>query len=118
MRTNHIDSTLIAIAPGPESEWSSDNWSVADDAGRTATVWGEPDDPETEGNAQRIVACWNACHGLDLPPDIAPGTVASLVAAARIGLDYLQRTNPLEHGNPDLGRTWGALEDALAPFNP
>ena len=51
------------------------------------------------------------------PPDIAPGTVAVLVAAARAGLDYLQRTNPLEHGNPDLGRTWGALENALEPFN-
>ena len=46
-----------------------------------------------------------------------PGTIATLVAAARMGLDYLKRTNPLEHGNPDLGRTWGALEDALAPFS-
>lgn len=51
------------------------------------------------------------------PPPVSPGTVAALVAAARAGLDYLQRTNPLEHGNPDLGRTWGALENALEPFN-
>ena len=47
----------------------------------------------------------------------ADPAVAALVAAARAGLDYLQRTNPLEHGNPDLGRTWGALENALEPFN-
>ncbi len=50
-------------------------------------------------------------------PQVSPETIAALVAAARAGLDYLQRTNPLEHGNPDLGRTWGALENALEPFN-
>jgi hypothetical protein len=51
------------------------------------------------------------------PPPVSPDTIAALVAAARMGLDYLQRTNPLEHGNPDLGRTWGALENALEPFD-
>jgi hypothetical protein len=66
---------------------------------------------------ETVVSAVNACHGLDIPTDITPGAVAALVAAARAGLDYLQRTNPLEHGNPDLGRTWGALEEALAPFS-
>ena len=65
-----------------------------------------------------IYAPMNACEGLAIPDKLPPGTLTRLVAAARMGLDYLQRTNPLEHGNPDLGRTWGALEDALAPFNP
>jgi hypothetical protein len=78
------------------------------------------DDDQWQGVIDTIDAAprlARACHGLDIPADIAPGAVAALVAAARAGLDYLQRTNPLEHGNPDLGRTWGALEDALAPFS-
>ena len=74
------------------------------------------DDAGWQGLIDSIHAPANACEGLVIPDKLPPGTLTALVAAARAGLDYLKRTNPLEHGDPDLGRTWGALEDALAPF--
>ena len=36
-----------------------------------------------------------------------------LFEACRAALAYLQATNPLEHGNPALGKVWGLLESAL-----
>ena len=36
-----------------------------------------------EARARRIVACVNACAGLDLPDDVPAGALADLVAAAR-----------------------------------
>ena len=37
----------------------------------------------TGGEPIRIVACVNACAGLDLPDDVPAGALAELVAAAR-----------------------------------
>ena len=36
-----------------------------------------------EARARRIVACVNACAGLDLPDDVPAGALAELVAACR-----------------------------------
>lgn len=37
----------------------------------------------SHANSQRLADCWNACHGLDLPADLPPGTLADAVTALR-----------------------------------
>ena len=41
----------------------------------------------------------------------------ALLKACQAALQYLQDTNPLEHGNPTLGAVWRELEDAIANTN-
>lgn len=69
------------------------------------------DHPQTVANAERLAACWNACHGLDLPPGIATGAVAALVAAAQQVHDWHR---PAKHTPEDAA--WRELRAALAPF--
>jgi hypothetical protein len=60
---------------------------------------------------ETVVSAVNACHGLDIPTDIAPGAVAALVAAAR---DILASADV-----GDLDSLANASDDvraALAPF--
>lgn len=70
----------------------------------------QSDREQTLANAQRLAACWNACHGLDLPPDIPAGAVADLVAAARAAMEAYDLRG---YG---IGEEAQELEDALAPF--
>lgn len=56
----------------------TDHGDTAD--GPVATVYGAE-------QAARIVACWNACEGLDLPEGLPPGTIRKLVRAAADELD-------------------------------
>lgn len=77
---------------------------------------------QSEETAARLAATWNACHGLDLPPDIAPGALAALVTAAREAeklLSGLFREIDLpgewENGTGD---SIDAMRAALAPFTP
>jgi hypothetical protein len=95
---------------------------------RIAYGMGDGPQPEWTGNLERLVACWNACHGLNLPPDIAPGALAALVTAAR---DFARlqddgRQFDLCHSVRDRFNAWNnersaareALAAALAPFTP
>ena len=59
--------------------------------------------------AVRLRDCANACHGLDLPPDIAPGALAALVRAALAAVPM--------HGLPTMQQL-AKLRAALAPFTP
>ncbi len=64
---------------------------------------------DTIDAAPRLAA---ACHGLTLPPDIAPGALAALVTAAR---SLAEAYDLRGYG---CGEEAQALEDALAPFTP
>jgi hypothetical protein len=40
-----------------------------------------------------------------------------LLEAAKAALQWIKDTQPEEHGNPDLGKVWGMLENAIAKAN-
>jgi hypothetical protein len=64
--------------------------------------------------AVRLRDCANACHGLDLPPSIAPGALAALVDWLRWSLDEMDK-----HALPmDTKPHRQAARAALAPFTP
>ena len=92
--TGEPASRLVAVC---HSKWTGDT---------------PADHPQTVANAERLAACWNALHGLDLPPGIAPGAVAALVTAA------LAVSRPLSKGwkVSDMQERIAGLAAALAPF--
>lgn len=65
---------------------------------------------QRDADMTRAIDCWNAMHGLDLPPDIPAGAVAALVTAAR---EALAAYDSRGYG---IGEEAQALEDALALF--
>lgn len=67
---------------------------------------------QRDADMTRAIDCWNACHGLALPPDIAPGALAALVTAARALL--IQEDWEGEDVPP--GSPVGLMITALAPF--
>jgi len=69
-------------------------------------------DEHLQATAEGIASAVTACHGLDLPFDIAPGALTALVTAARSLLSAAEDT---------AGDVPGASADlaaALAPFTP
>lgn len=87
--TGEPASRLVAVC---HSKWTGDT---------------PADHPQTVANAERLAACWNALHGLDLPPGIAPGAVAALVTAAR---ELAEECDLL------VGAPAERVKAALAPF--
>jgi hypothetical protein len=78
-------------------------------------------------NAQRLAACWNACHGLDLPPDVPAGILAELVKATDDVLEQVSRTDAGQWRDVDflkdyIGKVLAAilakLQANVAPVSP
>ena len=54
--------------------------------------WSQNDEPTRRANALRIVACVNACEGIN------PEAVPELLKACKIGLGYIEATENSLHG--------------------
>ena len=63
---------------------------------------------EQQANADRIVACVNACEGIN--PEAVPGLVATLQGAA----DMLRESAKMHCTKGDLGHAWNCLQHASA----
>jgi hypothetical protein len=57
---------------------TDDQWEIAEMAMHGGRVEGAPSDEQQHANARRLVACWNACAGVE---DLRPGMLAELLAA-------------------------------------
>lgn len=71
-----------------------------------------------DGNdSARIVACVNACAGLDLPDDVPAGALAELVAAAREALDvcteYVSALGACDHAVNICNCTQQSITESL-----
>ncbi len=56
----HIDGPLVALAPHEGDNFLNVNYELHDGYGRTATVYGDPDDPETKATSRLLAAAYNA----------------------------------------------------------
>lgn len=81
-------------------------------ASDVATIHPTGDPEKTRDLSSRLAACWNACHGLDIPADIALGTLAEIVAAARALLADRYLADPI---NDDR---MAPIRAALAKLDP
>jgi hypothetical protein len=51
-------------------------------ASDVATIHPTGDPEKTRDLSSRLAACWNACHGLEIPVNVSPGALADLISAA------------------------------------
>lgn len=79
--------------------------------------------PEDTEVVQRLASCWNACHGLTLPPDVPPGILADaarrLVECPDLPDDWTACNEDAFHTFTDAFRAWqGEVREILAKLQP
>lgn len=99
--SKHTGGPLTMYKAGPNVWLKSDDRTVAFIGGGDSVFTAVPDTPHID-NAARLVACWNACEGID------PEAVPVLIAALENLLAYANKYSDVMadkhgHGAEELG---------------